>query len=307
MRILNFGSLNIDYVYNVPHIVRPGETISSGGRAVFFGGKGLNQSIAAAKAGAAVSHAGKVGADGNGLIRECDKYGIDTAFIQQGHEDTGHTFIQVDENGQNSIVLFGGSNRAIEREHVDNALKNFSAGDILILQNEINGIDYIIEQASARGMQIVLNPSPYDQAILDCDLSLVRWLILNEIESEQITGVNDSDGMLRELARRYPDTGIVLTLGADGAYCRQGNETIFQPSFKAVPVDTTAAGDTFLGYFVAGLAEGLPMPSIMERAAAAAAIAITRQGAAPSIPDKTEVIEHLNQINGRLQNERIQI
>lgn len=289
MRILNFGSLNIDYVYSVGHIVAPGETVASSGRKVFCGGKGFNQSVAVRQAGVPVFHAGQVGPDGDGILSECGKYGVDTTYIRKSEEETGHTFIQVDENGQNSIVLFGGSNRSIRKEHMDWVLSQFEAGDVVILQNEINSLDYIIGQAAEHGLTIILNPSPCDQAIDGCDLSKVGWLVLNEVEGEQITGQREGQAILLALAGRFPQTGLVLTLGSEGAFCWDGDETVYQPCFKVKPVDTTAAGDTFLGYFVAGLAQGLPLKRSMERAAAAAAIAITRQGAAPSIPNRAEV------------------
>lgn len=295
MRVLNFGSLNIDYVYTVDHIVQPGETLGSDGRAVYFGGKGLNQSIAIAKAGVPVFHAGKVGAGSEGLLAECGKYGVDTSLIEKTAEETGHTFIQVDKNGQNSIVLFGGSNLTIGRAHIDRVLAQFSEGDLIVLQNEINDLEYIMRQASERGMQIILNPSPCETALLAYDLPRVRWLVLNEVEGEQLTGRQGSEPILRALAERCPDTGVVLTLGDRGAFCQSGGERIFEPCRKVDPVDTTAAGDTFLGYFVAGLAKGMPMPQVMARASAAAAIAVTRKGAAPSIPDAQEVNQYLEE------------
>lgn len=303
MRILNFGSLNIDHVYSVSHIVRPGETISSAGLALYYGGKGLNQSIAAAKAGAKAFHAGRIGHDGEGLLRECAGYGVDTTFIQRGPEDNGHTFIQVDENGQNSIVLFGGSNRAIGREHMDWVLEQFQAGDMLILQNEINGVDYLISRAAELGIDILLNPSPCGPELLEYRLELARWLVLNEVEGEQLTGAREPEAILSRLEERYPRAGFVLTLGEQGAWCRDKVLSIFQPCFRVEPVDTTAAGDTFLGYFAAGIAEGLDMRLIMERAAAAAAIAITRRGAAPSIPERAEVEAYLEQKKERGERE----
>lgn len=295
MRVLNFGSLNIDYVYTVDHIVRPGETLGSDSRGVYYGGKGLNQSIAIAKAGVPVFHAGKVGSGSEGLLAECERYGVDTAYIQRSEEQTGHTFIQVDKNGQNSIVLYSGSNRNIGREHIDHVLSRFSAGDLIVLQNEINDLEYIIRQAAARGLEIVLNPSPCEREMLSYDLSKVRWLILNEVEGEQLTGQWDSDAILRALAERYPNTNVVLTLGEKGAFCQYGEERIFQPCRKVTPVDTTAAGDTFLGYFVAGLVRGDSLAHVMEQAATAAAVAITRQGAAPSIPKWDEVADFLEE------------
>ena len=289
MRILNFGSLNIDYVYSVGHIAAPGETIASSGRKVFYGGKGFNQSVAVSQAGVPVFHAGQVGPDGDGILAECEKLGVDTSYIRKSEEETGHTFIQVDENGQNSIVLFGGSNRSIRREHIDWVLSQFDARDVVILQNEINSLDYIIRPPAKRGLMSNLTPSTCDHAIAGSDHSKVGWLVLNEVEGEQLTGEREGQAILRGLADRFPQTGLVLTLGSEGAFCWDGDETIYQPCFKVKPADTTAAGDTFLGYFAAGLAQGLPLRRSMERAAAAAAIAITRQGAAPSIPNHGEV------------------
>lgn len=289
MRVLNFGSLNIDYVYSVSHIAAPGETIASSGRHVYYGGKGFNQSVALSQAGVPVCHAGMVGADGGELLSECEKYGVDSRFIEKSPGETGHTFIQVDAQGQNSIVLFGGSNQSVSREHVDRVLAQFGAGDLLVLQNEINGLGYIIRQAAARGMAVILNPSPCDEAVLDCGLSQVRWLVLNEVEGRQITGEQEGGAILQALAQRFPQTGAVLTLGSEGAFCQDGGQVLYQPCFQVEPVDTTAAGDTFLGYFTAGLAQSLPLKQAMERAAAAAAIAITRPGAAPSVPSYKEV------------------
>ncbi len=147
-----------------------------------------------------------------------------------------------------------------------------------------------IQQAAQRGLDIILNPSPCDQDLLGCSLSQVRWLVLNEVEGGQITGEQESRAILQALAARFPQTGVVLTLGEEGAFCQPaGGEAAYQPCFPVKPVDTTAAGDTFLGYFAAGLAQGLPLGHSMERAAAAAALTITRQGAAPSIPSRAEV------------------
>ena len=292
-RVLNFGSLNMDYVYQVSRIVGPGETIHAAGRHVYYGGKGLNQSVAAARAGASVSHAGKVGRDGDGLIAVCERYGINTEHIERGRGDTGHTFIQVDQNGQNSIVLFGGSNREIEREQVDRVLGQSAAGELLLLQNEINGLEYMIRQGAARGLKILLNPSPCDQTVLDCPLEQASWLVFNEVEGWQLTGRREPAAILEALKARLPHTGLVLTLGVQGAFCQRGEERLFQPSFSVAPVDTTGAGDTFLGYFAAGLAQELSLSAVLEQAAAAAALAITRRGAVPSIPSKGEVEDFL--------------
>lgn len=291
MKVLSFGSLNIDYVYRVAHIVQPGETISSTERNIYFGGKGFNQSVAAAKAGAIVYHAGKIGLGGEKLLDECRKYGIDISNIEISEEETGHTMIQVDENGQNSIVLFGGSNQTISCDQVDRVLSGFGENDFLILQNEINNLEYIIGKAAEKGMAIVLNPSPCDEKILQMDLSGVRYLILNEVEGTQITGETEEENILQRLLEIYPDCRVVLTLGKKGSVYQDKNMRYEQQCYPASAVDTTGAGDTFLGYFVAGLVAGKEIPDIMDLAARAAAVTVSRSGAAVSIPEIRELMD----------------
>lgn len=181
-KILTFGSLNVDYVYHVPHFVAPGETLAASKREVNCGGKGLNQSIAAARAGAEVFHAGKIGADGQILTDMLSQSGVDISYIQHSSGPSGHAIIQVDPSGQNCILLFGGSNQEITTQEVDQVLANFGPGDRIILQNEINNLAYIMQQAAARGLDIVFNPSPIDASIQSLPLELVSLLVLNEIE-----------------------------------------------------------------------------------------------------------------------------
>lgn len=288
-KILNFGSLNYDYVYTVKHIVQVGETIASEGMETYCGGKGLNQSIALARAGASVFHAGMVGEDGDRMIELCAESGADTRYIQKTAGKSGHTVIQVDQNAQNCIILFGGSNRKISRDYVDEVLRGFTAGDYLLLQNEISEIPYIIEQASELGMKIVMNPSPYDERVRQCNLSKVDILLINEVEGEQITGKNEAEDILTVLVERYPAMKILLTLGADGAVFCAGQQRIMQPAMKVDAVDTTAAGDTFTGYFLNAVLRGLPIETALRYAAAASALAVTRAGAAASIPVMEEV------------------
>ena len=162
MKILNFGSLNIDYVYKVDHMVREGETLSSSGMEVFLGGKGFNQSVALAKAGVPVYHAGMIGKEGEVFLDACKEYGISSRFIKTIEEKNGHTIIQVDKEGQNCIMLYCGSNRSLTKDFIDEVLAYFNKGDYILLQNEVNHLDYIIEKAYERGIKIILNPSPLD-------------------------------------------------------------------------------------------------------------------------------------------------
>lgn len=290
MRVLNFGSLNIDYVYKVDHFVLPGETLLSGNFTSFCGGKGLNQSIALKKAGADVYHAGKVGEDGDILLKRLNEYGINTGFIRVESGAAGHAVIQVDKAGQNCIILHGGANQTMTEEYIDAVLDGFTEGDIILLQNEINMLDYIIDKAHKKGMGIALNPSPMSNVIGRLDLNLISWLILNEIEGKELSGCSRSIDIAEMLHKRYPETAIVLTLGQEGVLFRDKGQTLSHSAYNVEVVDTTGAGDTFTGYFIAAIAGKLSIPEALELASKASAIAVSREGASDSVPFLSEVL-----------------
>lgn len=292
MKILSFGSLNVDLVYKVPHVVAKGETLSSTAVNTYPGGKGLNQSIALGKAGAEVYHAGAIGEDGKFLVECLEDAGVNTKFVKVLPDmKSGHAVIQNTEDGDNCILLFGGANQAITKEQVDEVLAEFEEGDFLILQNEINELKYIVEQAHAKGMQVVLNPSPMNAIINELPLEYVSYFLLNEIEAGQILGeaVEDPDVIIAKLAERFPHAKVVLTLGGDGSAFSDGKQVVRQGIYKVKAVDTTAAGDTFTGYFIAGEAKGQEVKVSMDMAAKAAAITVSRPGAGVAIPTLAEV------------------
>lgn len=295
MKVLSFGSLNIDYTYKVDHFVQKGETLSSQSLQVFSGGKGLNQSIALAKAGADVYHAGAIGEDGKFLLKVMEEAGVDTTCVKiLPDERTGNAIIQNDKDGDNCILLYGGANQAITKEQIDEVLAKFAAGDYMVLQNEINELPYLMEKAHEHGLKIVLNPSPMNEKILALPLQYVDYFLLNEVEALQIMGSEseeeaDLDALADALAAKYEGSTVVLTIGSAGSIFTNGKKHFRQPSFRVKAIDTTAAGDTFSGFFISGLLSGLTEEAAMERAAKAAAIAVTRQGAAPSIPTQDEV------------------
>ena len=293
MKILNFGSLNLDLVYQIPHFVRAGETLSTTAFNKNVGGKGLNQSVALAKAGAEVYHAGMIGEDGAMLKDFLAANGVDTRFVRTIDQPSGHAVIQVIPEGNNCIFLFGGANQCITKEFIDEVLSFFGEGDFLVLQNEINAIDQIIDAAYAKGMQIVLNPSPIDENLSKLPLEKISWYILNEIEGGELTGETEPGKILDKLAELYPHAKIVLTLGGDGSIYADSKQRIPQAVYKVTAVDTTAAGDTFTGFFFAGMAEGLAPAEALMRASKASSISVTRAGAAASIPTLNEVLEAL--------------
>lgn len=293
MRILNYGSLNIDYTYRLEHIVVPGETISSGNMEIYPGGKGLNQSIALAKAGAEVYHAGLIGKDGEFLKDLCEKNGVNTSYIRYSEERTGNAIIQVAETGENSIILFPGANFRQSKKEIDETLKHFGVRDILLLQNEINELEYIIERGKERGMMIALNPSPFNEQVKRCDLSLVDLFLMNEIEGEQITGLSKPEDILGKMEQLYPEAKVLLTLGKKGsAYCDKGKVN-WEKAEIVQAVDTTAAGDTYTGYFLAALSKEKEVSYAMKYASVASGIAVTKKGASTSIPGYKEVEEKM--------------
>ena len=293
MKILNIGSMNLDMVYQMDHIVQPGESEASYGMNIFLGGKGINQSVAAAKAGAEVYHGGMIGEDGQPFLDACAEYGVDARHIRKVEGKSGHAIIQIDKNAQNCIILFGGANQMLTPEYVDSVLADFAAGDILLLQNEVNMLPYIVDKAYEKGMQIALNPSPFNEKLREVDMGKISIFLLNEVEGFQVTGVTEPDAIIAKLLELFPGARIVLTLGKDGAVYADKEQKHFQPIFPVKAVDTTAAGDTFTGYFLACLCEGMEIPEVLKRSAKASSIAVSRPGAVPSVPWRKEVEEAL--------------
>ena len=289
MRILNFGSLNLDLFYTVDHFVQAGETLSSEKLERFCGGKGLNQSIALARAGAPVWHAGCIGEDGRCLLELLAENGVNVTYVRTSGQTSGHAVIQRDRNGQNCILLYGGANSQLTDAFVDEVLAGFGKGDVLLLQNEINQLDRIVDRAWERGMKIVLNPSPANEALDRLDLSKIDTFLLNEIEGQALTGRAAPDEILDELRRRYPAATIVLTLGKAGVCYDDGTLRCSHGIYDVPVADTTGAGDTFTGYYLAASTAGETPQEALRLASVASSLAVTKIGAAPSIPTMREV------------------
>lgn len=289
MKILNFGSLNIDKVYAVEKIVKGGETIDSVSFSESVGGKGLNQSIAVAKAGGNIMHAGCVGKDGEILLQALKDNNVDTSLIKTVETASGQAIIQVDKHGQNCIILFHGTNYEVDKAYIDEVMQDFAQGDILILQNEISNIDYIIEVAKAKQMKIYLNPSPINENLNKYNMQAIDGIFVNEHEGAYLAGKEKVEDILDSLASKYPELEIILTFGDKGAYYRHKDINIFQPAYKVDAVDTTAAGDTFTGYFIALRQQGKSIEESLQKASKASSITVSRKGASISIPKIAEV------------------
>ena len=289
MKICSFGSLNLDHIYSVEEIVRPGETISSSGTRDVCGGKGLNQSTAMARAGAKVWHAGNVGQDAAGdvLTAALAAEGVDISLVGRLPMPSGQALIQVNAHGENAIIVFGGANQAVTKAQIDEVFSHFAPGDLLVLQNEVSNMPEIVRCAHARGMKIALNPSPITPAIAEIPVELCDILFVNEIEAGQFCGVERAS--LAQLAERFPNAMLVYTMGSRGAAVYAEGKTYEQPAFRVKAVDTTGAGDTFTGYFLAAICEGKTIPEALLLATKASAISVTRPGASVSVPLRAEV------------------
>lgn len=284
MKILNFGSINKDFFYSVNDFVKPGETISSIRYNVKIGGKGLNQSVGISKAGQKIYHAGIINKDDTFILDKLKKWNINCENILLSNNPTGHAIIQVDNKGENSIIIHGGANHDVDIKFIKSVLSKFDSGDILVLQNEINNIKEIIDRAHHKKMKIVFNPAPFNNEILSYDLNKISTLILNQTEGEALSKEKKPDGILKVLNSKFNNTEIILTLGEKGSLYSFKDELVKIKAHKLDTVDTTGAGDTFIGYYVAGIASKKSKKDNLNRASKAAAIATTKLGGAESIP-----------------------
>ena len=292
MKVLNFGSINIDHTYQVDHFVRSGETLSANAVVTHAGGKGYNQSIALARAGAQVFHAGCIGSDGAFLVPTLIQAGVDTQFIRAVDTVTGNAIIQVEPSGSNCILLYPGANEAVTPDFVDEVLTHFGPEDVLLVQNEISCLDYLTQQAARKSMRIAFNPSPINSQITDAVLSRAHWILLNETEASAISGVSQYEEALSILHRRF-QACIVLTMGAQGVLYLDQTCRLSHDIYPVKAVDTTGAGDTFTGFFLGSLIRGYGADRALEFASKAAALSVTQEGAAQSIPSWEAVLAFL--------------
>ena len=283
MTIYSFGSINIDHFYALAHLPAPGETLAAGGYRTGLGGKGANQSVAAARAGSKVVHIGAVGAEGAWARERMAGYGVDVAAVRVGDGASGHAIINVDAGGENAIVTFAGENRTHRADAIEAALAGARPGDLMILQNETNLQVEAAAMARALGMRVIYSAAPFEAAAVQAMLGHASILVMNAGEAADLQ---------RELAvglADLPVEGVLVTMGGDGAVWRGAGGTVQVPAFEVAVVDTTGAGDTFAGYFAAGLDQGLAVAGAMRLAAAAAAVKVGRAGTADAIPARAEV------------------
>lgn len=298
MKILVFGSLNIDRTYHVAHFVTPGETLAADSMKIFCGGKGFNQAVALARAGDPVYFAGAIGTDGQILLDALEAEKINTDCLKHTCGSTGHAIIQVTPDGQNCILIESGANGKITPQDVAAVLDGFEAGDIVVLQNEITCVPEIITTAKGKGMIVALNPSPMNARIKNCPLEMVDYLFINHGEGRAITNCRAPEQILEKLHTRYPQMNVVLTLGDSGSCYMDDRGNVTRCRIYPVrAVDTTAAGDTFSGYFLSAILKNNDPQAALWVAAVASGLAVSRPGASASIPHMDEVRTALAKAN----------
>lgn len=283
MTVFNLGSINIDHFYRVPHLPVPGETLAATGYAKGLGGKGANQSVAAARAGSRVVHIGMVGPDGSGK-RELDRFGVDTRFVGMGGSVTGHANVHVDDAGENLIVVLPGANHEQSLTLVETAISEAKPGDYFMLQNEAALGAEAAKHARAQGCFVVYSAAPFKPEKTADMLPLADLLVVNEVEAQQMA---DHLGVSVD---QMDVPNLLVTKGAAGAVWRERGGTEHQvAAFKVDPVDTTGAGDCFIGAVIAAMDQGMSIEDALRFGAAASALQVTRPGTADAIPTRAEV------------------
>ena len=298
MKVLCFGSANLDHVYKVDHFTVPGETQGCLEYNIKCGGKGVNQAIAMAFAGNDTYFAGIIGSD-SGLLKDAlvDK-GVHIDYMKISNKPTGHAIIEVDQSGQNHILLYGGTNKEIDFEYIDEVLSHFSKGDIVVLQNEINNVPYIIERCYEKEMKSFFNAAPYDIAVKNYPIEKVTWLVVNETEGAALSNEEDYEKIIQTLKQKYPHTHILFTMGKEGSRAYYKNLRVEQPGFTVKAIETTGAGDTFCGCSINGVLKyGLDnldeekLKEILTYANAGAALITMKKGVIRSMPEPENIKE----------------
>lgn len=300
--ILVAGSLNADLVVRAPRFPQPGETISGGDLQVIPGGKGANQAVAAARLGAKVTMLGRVGKDnfGDFLLDNLKQNKVDVTHVQHDDASTGTAIIVVDENGQNSIVLSAGANGKVTPADMDSA--SFLHHDLLLLQLEIPlpTVLRAAQRAKAHNLRVVLNPAPAQQLPEEL-IALTDYIIPNETELSLLTGMEVKDFPTAVLAARgLKQRGaatVIVTMGANGALIVSDSLVAQIKAYPVKAVDTTAAGDAFIGGFATALLQNQTVEESVQYACACGALACTKFGAQPSLPTKAEVAQFLTQFS----------
>ncbi len=262
--------------------------------------QGTQSGRSCARAGADVWMAGNIGPDGRFLADLLHDAGTHTELIREGDMLTGTAFIQNEKSGDNCIIVSSMANHRVDEGQMDEVFEQFGSADLLLCQNEINHMEDILKRAREKGMTVVFNPAPMTDEIRQFDLSTIDLLIVNESELRALLGLDDPALSLSDLMDRgrtvCPSTRMIVTAGHKGAWYQDKEQRFFVPAFHVEAVDTTGAGDTFAGYVCALLARGDSIESAMKTASAAAALSVTKKGAASSIPSLEKTEEFLKNI-----------
>jgi ribokinase len=305
-KILVMGSANVDFILKIPRFHKPGETIIGESFVTAFGGKGANQAMAAKRLGGRTGLLAKVGADpyGRSYYRYLTQNGFERKFLLVDEKiPTGIALIEVSSDGENRIIVSPGANGTLGPKDLEKFFPAFQEAGVFVAQLEIpiGSVLKGLKMAKKAGAATLLNPAPAHPIAQDL-LPFVDYLTPNETEAEILTGVKiKKEKDIAAAAAKLLDRGVknvVITLGGRGAFFKSRETEIWAEPFRVQPVDTTAAGDAFVGALACGLAEERQIPEILEFANAAGALATTKLGAQPSLPTLKEVERFLREKKG---------
>ena len=303
-KILVLGNSNVDFVFRIPRFHHPGETILAESLVTFFGGKGANQAITAKRLGGNVHFITKVGNDlyGKSYRHYLIENGLDQKLILEDKKlPTGMAVIELTPKGENRIIAFLGANGSLSVNDLKRLERYWKGVDVFVTQLEIpfSTVEKGLKMAKEKGALTLLNPSPPVQ-LPSHVLSSVDFIVPNEVEAQYLTGIKwKGDREIRKMAEKFLDQGVknvVITLGSKGLFFKNRSEEVWMNAFRVNAIDTTAAGDAFLGALASGLSENKPIREVLRFANGAGALATTKLGAQPSLPLKKDLNRFLSNV-----------
>ena len=288
MAIYNLGSINIDHFYRLPHLVRPGETLAAETYTQGLGGKGANQSVAIAKSKNQVLHIGALSRADNRYFEQLKNYNIDLTHTHQLDFPSGHGIVMVDEvSGENQIVVYPGANHQISESMIDSALATANPDDWALTQNETTQASYFFKTAKSKGLKLCYSAAPFVAETTIELLPIIDMLVVNQIEAQELEATTGKP--IAELGIEH----TLITQGSTGVRYIGTQGDFFVDAPKVSAVDTTGAGDTFLGLFLGRFDTGVTLEESIKYAVAGAALQVTQPGTADAIPDHTSILEML--------------
>lgn len=289
MNIINIGSLNIEHVLQLPRFPSSQDRLYCRHYQRLPGGKGYYQSVAMARAGAKVWHIGFIGPDGHFLRDSLKHNNVDVRYVHKTQTPTGQEHISITPDCHMTKVRYMGANACFEPHFLDCLFKQLQEKQLVLVQNEVNDIPKVFEQIKSYNLNLTFHPAPYSEDIKDYPLHMVDTLIFNLNTGQKLSNEQEPEKILKSLLAKYPNTALVLTLGAKGAWYVDNHQKIKVPGDPVMAIDESQAGNTFVGYFLAQKSQDNPIESCIKFACRASALCVSREGKSATIPYLTEI------------------